>query len=162
MEKQDLAITRVFDAPVEPVWKAWTDCEQVMRWWGPTGFVSPTCKMDLREGGMYVFHMRAPEEMGSQDYYTAGVYKRIVPMELLEFDQRLTDQDGNDINPAQVGMAPDFPKATRTVLTFRRISDKQTELTVTEYDWPVGQMRELSEAGMNQSLDKLEEVLAKH
>src|SRR4030095_2995620 len=45
-QKHDLVITRVFDAPIEQVWKAWTDPAFVMRWWGPTGFTSPSCKID--------------------------------------------------------------------------------------------------------------------
>jgi len=42
-KKRDLVFARVFDAPVERVWQAWTDPEQVMRWWGPNGFL-PGCQ----------------------------------------------------------------------------------------------------------------------
>lgn len=55
---RDIVITRVFDAPRELVWKAWTDPEHLMRWWGPKEFTSPACKVDLRVGGKYVFCMR--------------------------------------------------------------------------------------------------------
>jgi uncharacterized protein YndB with AHSA1/START domain len=158
-EKQDLVITRVFDAPLEQVWQAWTDCEVVMQWWGPAQFTSPSCRIDFREGGSYLFHMRAPEAFGGGDFYTAGAYERIVPMERIEFAQVLADEDGQAIDPAEVGMPADFPPEVRTTLTFKRMGD-QTELTVTEYDWPAGQMRELSATGMNESLDKLAEALA--
>src|SRR5882724_9424216 len=50
VEKRDLVITRLFAAPIERVWRAWTDPEYVMRWWGPTGFTSPLCRTDFREG----------------------------------------------------------------------------------------------------------------
>jgi uncharacterized protein YndB with AHSA1/START domain len=40
-KQRDVVVTRVFNAPVEQVWKAWSDAEQVMRWWGPEGFTSP-------------------------------------------------------------------------------------------------------------------------
>jgi uncharacterized protein YndB with AHSA1/START domain len=50
VEKRDLVFTRVFDAPVALVWKAWTDPQHVMQWWGPTGFTSPFARMDVREG----------------------------------------------------------------------------------------------------------------
>lgn len=161
-EIRDLVITRVFDAPVEQVWKAWTDPEYVMRWWGPTGFTSPSCKIDFREGGKFVFHMRAPKDFqGGQDFYTSGVYKKIVPMKLIEFSQALSDKDGNRIDPTTMGMPADFPKEIPSALAFKRIGNK-TELTATEYGWTVGQMREMSEAGLSQCLDKLAEVLAKH
>ena len=162
VEKRDLVITRVFDAPVEAVWKAWTDPEHVMRWWGPTGFTSPSCKIDFREGGKFVFHMRAPKEFqGGQDFYTAGVYKKIVPLKLIEFSQGLADKDGARVDPTAMGMPTDFPKEIPSALAFKRVGDK-TELTVTEYGWSVGQMRDLSESGMNQCLDKLAGLLAKH
>ncbi|WP_197253391.1 SRPBCC family protein [Paenibacillus dendritiformis] len=81
---QDVVITREFDYPVELVWKAWTDPELVMKWWGPEHYTSPRCEIDLREGGKYVFCMRAPEEHGGIESYSAGVYKKIVPMERLD------------------------------------------------------------------------------
>jgi uncharacterized protein YndB with AHSA1/START domain len=158
--RADLVVTRIIDAPIDLVWKAWTDPQLVMRWWGPKDYTSPTCKVDLREGGRYVFCMRAPKEQGGQDSYTAGVYKKIVPMERLEFTQGLADKDGNRIDPAQVGMPPDFPEEIRTVVIFKA-KGNMTELTITEYDWPVGQMYVYSLAGMHQSIDKLSESLAR-
>jgi uncharacterized protein YndB with AHSA1/START domain len=161
VEKRDLVITRIFDAPIERVWQAWTDPEHVMRWWGPTGFTSPLCKIDFHEGGKFLFCMRAPKEFqGGQDYYTAGVYKKIVPLKLIEFSQGLADKDGNRIDPTTMGMPADFPKEIPSALAFKRVGDK-TELTVTEYGWTVGQMRDMSELGMNQCLDKLAEALAR-
>ena len=159
VNKEDLVVTRIIDAPLEMVWKAWTDPEHVMRWWGPKDWTSPTCKIDLREGGKYVFCMRAPKEQGGQDVYTAGVYKQIVPMERLEFTQSLSDKDGNKIAPAQVGMPPDFPEEIRTVIVFKAKRD-MTELTITEYGWTGGQMYVYSLAGMHQSIDKLAQSLA--
>src|SRR5512143_3627345 len=50
----ELVITRVLDAPRDLVWKAWTEPERLMHWWGPKGFVMQTVKLDLRPGG--VFH----------------------------------------------------------------------------------------------------------
>ncbi len=160
--KEDLVVTRIIDAPVELVWKAWTDPEHVMRWWGPKYYTSPSCKIDLREGGKFVFCMRAPENQGGQDMYTAGVYTKIVPMQRLEFTQGMADKDGNKIDPAQVGMPPDFPKELRTVVVFKAIKGgEMTELTVTEYDWTVGQMFVYSLAGLHQTIDKMAAALAK-
>jgi len=161
-EKRDVVITRTLEAPIEQVWNAWTQPEFVMRWWGPTGFTSPSCKIDFRVGGKYLFHMRAPKDFqGGQDFYTAGVYRKIVPLTLIEFTQGFSDKDGNLIDPASMGMPPDFPKEIPSSLSFKRVGAK-TELTVIEYGWTAGQMRDLSERGMNECLDKLAAVLAKH
>ena len=62
VKKEDLIVTRIIDAPVEQVWRAWTDPEYVKRWWGPKDYTSPSCKIDLRVGGKYLFSMRAPED----------------------------------------------------------------------------------------------------
>jgi uncharacterized protein YndB with AHSA1/START domain len=158
--KEDLVVKRIIDAPIEMVWKAWTEPEHVMRWWGPKNYTSPSCKIDLREGGKYIFCMRAPKEQGGQDSYTTGVYKKIVPMELLDFTQSLSDENGIKIDPSQAGMPPDFPKELRIEIVFKA-KGEMTELTITEYDWTVSQMYVYSYAGMQQSLDKLAERLAK-
>jgi len=160
VRKEDLVVTRIIDAPIELVWKAWTDPEHVMRWWGPKYYTSPSCKINFREGGKYVFCMRAPKDQGGQDSYTAGVYKKIVPMERLEFTQGLSDKDGNRLDPAQVGLPPDLPKELHTSIVFKA-KGGMTELTITEYDWTVGQMYVYSFAGLHQSIDKLAESLAK-
>jgi uncharacterized protein YndB with AHSA1/START domain len=160
IKKEDLVVTRIIDAPLELVWKAWTHPEYVKRWWGPKDYTSPACKIDLREGGKYLFTMRAPEEQGGQDSYTAGVYQKIVPMQLLEFTQSLADKDGNKIDPTVIGMPPDFPREIRTVIVFKAKGD-MTELTITEYGWTMSQMYVYSYAGMQQSMDKLAVVLAK-
>ena len=50
-EIERMVVTRIFDAPRELVWKAWTDPKYVMQWWGPKGFTVPVCQMDFRVGG---------------------------------------------------------------------------------------------------------------
>ena len=152
---EDIVVTRIINAPIEQVWKAWTDPERVQRWWGPKDYTSPYVRIDLREGGKFVFAMRAPEEQGGQEQYSSGVYKKIEPMRRLEFVQSMSDKDGNAIDPVKLGMPADFPKEKRTEVTFRKIKCGMTELTVVDHDWTPGQMFVYSIAGWNQSIDKL-------
>ena len=158
-QTETLVVTRIIDAPLALVWKAWTEPEQVMRWWGPKDYTSPTCKIDLREGGKYIFCMRAPKEQGGMDSYTSGVYQRIVPMERLEFTQSLSDSDGNPIDPVKIGMPADFPKELRMVIVFKA-KGNMTELIITEYNWTPSQMYVYALAGMHQTIDKLAASLA--
>lgn len=158
IQKEDLVIKRIIDAPLALVWKAWTEPEHVMRWWGPKYYTSPSAKIDLRVGGKYIFCMRAPQEQGGQNSYTAGVYQRIVPLELLEFTKWLADPDGNPIDPVAAGLPPDFPKEMRTVITFKAKGDL-TELTITEYGWTPSPMFVYALAGTHQSIDKLADSL---
>jgi uncharacterized protein YndB with AHSA1/START domain len=56
-----MVMTRVFDAPRELVFKAWTEPERLKRWWGPKGFTNPVCEVDVRPGGAIRIDMRAPD-----------------------------------------------------------------------------------------------------
>jgi len=157
MKTRDLVVTRVFAAPVDLVWKAWTDPEYVMRWWGPDHFTSPSAKIDFREGGTSLVCMRAPEDFGGQDIYSTWVYQKIVPLKRIEFIQNLADKDGNLIDPLKIGMPPDFPRDTLTVVIFQDLGNGKTEMTVTEYNMPAAdtEMGKNAELGLNQSLDKM-------
>jgi uncharacterized protein YndB with AHSA1/START domain len=154
--KEDIVITRTIPAPVELVWRAWTDPEYVVRWWGPQYFTAPLAEVDLREGGRFLFAMQAPEEQGGQRHYNTGEYLKVEPHKLLEFTMQLADADGNPVDPASVGMPPDFPGLIRTRIEFKALRPDLTRMTITEYDWTPGQMMVYSYAGMHQSLDKME------
>lgn len=146
----ELMITRVFDAPRALVWKAWTDPEHLMRWWGPEHFTSPVCKVDFRVGGKYLFCMRSPE---GQDFWSTGTYQEIVPMERIIYTDSFSDAEGNMISPEVYGFGADYPIAPNVTLTFADEGGK-TRLTIVT-SRPAGEMGEMAELGFNQSLDKL-------
>jgi len=60
-EGQAFTISRVIDAPLDRVWKAWTDAMQLKHWWGPKGFEIVSTKVDLRPGGVFHYHLRSPD-----------------------------------------------------------------------------------------------------
>lgn len=74
----ELMITRIFEAPRDLVWQAWTDPALVVRWWGPKVLTTPVAKIDLHVGGKYLYVMRSPE---GEDFWGTGVYREIVPLE---------------------------------------------------------------------------------
>jgi len=160
-EKRDLVLTRVFDAPIQQVWKVWSEADQVKRWWGPTGFTCPMAKMDFREGGTSLVCMRAPQEFGGQDLYNTWTYETIVPMKRFVYISRFADQDGNVIDPTQQGLPLGMPQEVRNEVLFKDLDQDKTNVTVTEYDWPVGQLLEMSKMGLEQCLDKMAALFAK-
>src|SRR5882724_10217009 len=89
---QELVLTRVFDAPRAVVFKAWTDAEQLKRWWGPKDFTNPVCEVDARPGGPIRIHMRAPDGVV---YPMTGVYREVAPPERLVFTSAALDEKGN-------------------------------------------------------------------
>jgi len=91
-KEQELVFTRVFDAPRELVFKAWTSPKQVAQWWGPRGFSNPVCELDLRPGGAIRIHMRRPD---GTVYPMTGVYHEIVEPERLVFTSAALGGDGS-------------------------------------------------------------------
>jgi len=151
----DVVVTRVFDAPVEEVWKAWTDSEKVMRWWGPTGFTAPVARIDFRVGGKSLVCMRAPKDFGGQDFYNTWTYQKIKPYESIEMIFTFSDKDGNRIDPKSMGIPPGVPTDVPHVITFKRLGDRKTEMTVRESGYTNEQSVALSTAGLEQCLDKM-------
>lgn len=61
---KEVEFERTFDAPVETVWKAWTQADELKKWWGPEGVIIPECDIDPRVGGRMYLVMEATEAMG--------------------------------------------------------------------------------------------------
>src|SRR5512135_1518808 len=78
---KELTLTRVFEAPRERVWQAWTDPKLLAQWWGPQGFTSPVCEVDARPGGAILIHMSGFGMLAPM----SGVFKEVVPPERLVF-----------------------------------------------------------------------------
>ena len=152
---QELVIRRIFDAPRELVWKAWTEPEYFKLWWGPKDFTCPFCEMDLRVGGKYLNCMRSPD---GRDYWTTGVYKEIVPFERIVYTDSFADAEGNIVPATHYGMSPDFPLETLVTVTFEEDHGK-TKMTLTHAGMPAGETSEQAEAGWSESFDKLAESL---
>jgi uncharacterized protein YndB with AHSA1/START domain len=87
--------------------------------------------------------------------YNTWTYEVVEPLKRLVYVLRFSDEHGNYVDPAAQGLPPDMPKAVRNEVTFKDLGNGKTELTVTEYDWPVGKMMERSKMGMEQCLDKM-------
>jgi uncharacterized protein YndB with AHSA1/START domain len=91
---QELITTRIFDAPREVVFRAWTDPERLKRWWGPKGFTSPVCEVDVRPGGTIRIDMRAPDGVV---YPMTGVFHEIAEPERLVFSNSALDKNGEPL-----------------------------------------------------------------
>ena len=154
--ERELVIERVLNAPRELVWKAWTEPEHFMRWWGPKGFTTPFCEIDLRVGGKYVNCMRSPE---GKDYWSTGVYREIVPLERIVCTDSFADEHGNVVPATHYGMS-DMPLEMLVTVTFEEHEGK-TKLTLHHVGIPAGPDREGANQGWSESFDKLAEYLAK-
>jgi uncharacterized protein YndB with AHSA1/START domain len=154
-EKKPVVIERVFNAPLERVWAAWTEPELVQKWWGPKDFTAPSVEIDFRVGGKYLYCMRgkvapdAPE----QDFWSTGVYKEIDPMKRIVATDCFADADGNVVSPAVYGMT-DFDEELVLTVDFESIEDGKTKVTLTHVGAGTGPQADNMVVGWNQSLDK--------
>lgn len=155
--QQAAVVERVLDAPRELVWRAWTEPEHFMRWYGPKGFTMPTCQIDFRVGGRHLFGLRSPDGWA---YWTTGVYQEIVPLERFVATDSLADEHGNIVTAAHYGMGADAPLETLITVTFEDLGGGKTKLTVRQTGWADENMAAGASGGWNQAFDKLEGVLA--
>jgi uncharacterized protein YndB with AHSA1/START domain len=120
---RDFVISRVFDAPRELVWRAFTECEHLMHWWGPKGFTMVSCKLDLRPGGVFHYCLQSPD---GQKMWGKFIYREILPPERLVHTVSFSDENqGVTRHP----MSPTWPLETLADATLTE-RDGKTTLTV--------------------------------
>jgi uncharacterized protein YndB with AHSA1/START domain len=112
---REIVIERIVNAPRELVWRAWTEADQIAKWWGPNGFTTTIHEMHVRVGGVWRFIMHGPD---GTDYPNRIAYREIVKPERLVYDH--SDDKGNDHFLATVTFAA---MGNRTKVTLRAVFD---------------------------------------
>jgi uncharacterized protein YndB with AHSA1/START domain len=120
---QEFVITRVFDAPRELVFAAFTEPERMKQWWGPKGFTVIASKMDLRPDGFYHYGMLAPDGSAMWGKF---VYREITRPERIVVVNSFSDEDGNITRHP---MSPGWPLEMLSTFLFVQ-QDGRTTLTV--------------------------------
>jgi len=145
--RQEVNITRVFDAPRALVFKLWTDPKYVEKWWGPKGFINPVCNLDAKVGGSIRIIMQAPD---GAKYPTRGFFKEIIEPEKLVFSSIKEDEYGN-AQLEVVNTAIFTEENGKTKLIFKA----EVIMSTPEACGSVEGMNE----GWNQSIDRLAETI---
>jgi uncharacterized protein YndB with AHSA1/START domain len=140
----DLAITRVFNAPRELVFSAWTAPEHLQRWQGaPQGMTITTNIVDFRPGGEFRLCMRSTDGV---DHWLQGVYREIVPPERIVFTHAWVGTDGKS--------SPE----TLVTITFM-VRGNQTEMMLQQTGFTSAGARDGHGFGWNSQLDRFAEYL---
>ncbi len=123
---RQVLITRVFDAPRDLVFRAWTDPDHLVRWYSPTGCTISFRKLELHEGGNFHSCIRTPD---GHDCWCKGVYREIVEPERIVFSMVISNEKGDSVEPSGVGMDADWPKETIVTVEFAE-QEGRTTLTL--------------------------------
>ncbi|HEX4171788.1 MAG TPA: SRPBCC domain-containing protein [Acetobacteraceae bacterium] len=144
-DQHELVITRVIDAPRPLVFKAWTQPEHIARWWGPRGFTTIHCEMDVRVAGAYRFGMRSPQ---GTEHWKRGIYREIVEPERIVFT--FAWENPGDDQPHDELL---------TTVTFDEFGTR-TRLTLRQRPFPTTEHRDSHHTGWSSTLERFTEYLA--
>lgn len=150
-----LVVERVFDAPRERLFRAFTDPAILARWWVPEGATLSHCTVDLRVGGMFHTCMRVPD---GRVFWGRGVYREIVPPERLVFVDSFSDEKGTVVPPTHYGMSAEHPAETLVTVTLEAVGPR-TRVTLRHELPPLLKEREGMSEGWTSMLAQLARVV---
>jgi uncharacterized protein YndB with AHSA1/START domain len=138
---REITLTRIYDAPRQAVWNAWTQPDQLARWWGKRGWSTPpsSVTMDVRPGG--VFRLNSVNEETGAEMPMEAVYREVVEPERLSF--------------AETGRE----RAVGTV-TFTDLGDGRTEMRFRTTMEASEEIRRAAAGGLASAFDRLAEHLS--
>lgn len=142
--ERELVVTRILDVPRELVFKAWTEPDRAIRWWGPRGFATAHYELDFRPDGAYRVCMRSPE---GTEHWQRGVCREVVEPERLVFTFAWEDSEGKPGHETVV---------TVTLAEF----GAKTKLTLHQAVFETVTARDLHQGGWASALECLAEYLA--
>lgn len=158
---EEFVVVRTFTAPIELIWKSFTEAERLAQWWGPKGFPITVHKLELNPGGTFHYNMKAHD---GKNWWGKLVYQEIIAPEKLIFITSFSDEKcGITRHP----LSSTWPLEVLNTLT---LSEQAGKTTLTLRGGPINATEEerktyLSsfasmEQGFKGTLDQLEEYLS--
>jgi uncharacterized protein YndB with AHSA1/START domain len=146
-----VVIERSFDAPVDLVWKMWTDPEHFKAWYGPDGATIHVAKMDVRVGGSRLVCMEMQFPSGPMQMWFAGEYREVVENARLVYTEFMSDEHGNVSPHAETGMPEGHPTTTEVRVDLQNVGGG-TKMVMTHAGIPSDSP---GAAGWTMAFDKL-------
>lgn len=136
-ESRELKMSRTVKAPIELVWKVWTDPEHIANWWGPNGHTNTIHQMDFREGGEWRLTMHGPD---GRNYPNRSIFKEIIPLKKIVFEH---------FNPHFIATIIFEPKGEETEIEWRSLFDttEMLETVVKTFNAKEGQKQNFEKLG---------------
>lgn len=156
VEGQELILERVFDAPRELVFKAFSEAEHLKHWWGPRGWTLTVCNIDFRPGGTWHYCMKCIDEKQGDFYgyesWGKAVYLEIVEAEKIVYVDYFSDAEGNE--------AENMPSSKNTI-TFVEHEGKTKLVSRAQYA-STEALKAVLDMGMEQGITETWDRLAEH
>lgn len=143
MKNNSILIRRKLPAPIEEVWEAWTDPQQLMQWKSPESMTTPEATVDLKVGGEYSVTMERQPDPGKVT--VRGVYKEIEKPTKLVFTWKWDGQE----------------EETTVTVELKALSDTETELTLTHEGFVTEESKAQHNKGWESTFNKLEQFVQK-
>ncbi|MCJ0741132.1 SRPBCC family protein [Pedobacter montanisoli] len=121
VNKKEVFIEETFNASPERVFSAWTNPEKLIQWYAPDGCSIHFKKIEVKTGGQFHSCISNPQ---FGDCWCIGEYKEVAPYTKLVFTLVNADENGEPIDPATIGMDPNWPGATLVTVTFTEENGK--------------------------------------
>lgn len=121
---EPFVLTRVFNAPRDLVWKAWTEPKRLMEWWGPKGFTMKSAKSEMRPGGMYLYAMTMPD---GSEMWGRFLFREIAAPERLVYVNSFSNAKGE---VTRHPMHAEWPLELLTTITFEKLCGARTQVTI--------------------------------
>ncbi|MFL5839696.1 MAG: SRPBCC domain-containing protein [Thermoleophilaceae bacterium] len=138
-----LEMKRVLPATRSVVFQAFSDQDELARWWGPRGFSTPSLEFDLRVGASYRIEMQPPE---GDPFWLTGEFREVEPPARLAYTFVWEEPDPDDAE-------------TRVDLSFRDLGES-TEVGLTQGPFKTEARRALHRDGWTDAFEKLEQLLS--
>ncbi len=149
---KDVQIERTLSAPVSLVWQMWTVPEHFKAWYGPGGATIPVAEFDLTIGGRRHVCMAMETPNGPMQMWFVGQHNEIAVDERLVYTESMSDEEGNVISPAMMGMPEGHPETTEVQVDLVSV-DGGTAMTMTHVGVPADSP---GAGGWGMAIDKLE------
>jgi uncharacterized protein YndB with AHSA1/START domain len=125
MTSKPFTISRTFDAPIDIVWRAWTDPARLAQWWGPKGVTSNIKTFDLKPSGVWHCSLQAP---GQPVYWGKYVFREVTPKSRLVFVVSFSNEKGEIVKHP---LSADWPAEILSTVEFAPEGNGKTNITVT-------------------------------
>ena len=129
--EESAVLERVFDAPIDLVWKMWTDPASFKAWYGPSGVTVPVAELDVWPGG----RRRVCMAVGPREMWFTGQHLEVTEPTRLVYTETIADEHGNPISPESLGMPPKTPGTTEVTIVLKEVNGG-TRVTLTHAGVP--------------------------